>query len=787
MLATLQPYWFGTTLCLVTVLCWLYGYQLYQQAWAPMGGPQSAIPEFREAASPRSSNPDADVVLGAQPGGVFQFIQVSDIHISRYHQQGGIVHFGHFLQTAVPLISPSLVVATGDLTDAKDEGQLRSNQHAIEWQAYQAVLQRSGVLARRSVHGGRFWYDMRGNHDCYNVPTWSSAHNYYRQYAVGRDQPGFTVDLVFDYGRYALIAVDACPPFGLSRPLNFFGYLDRSALDRLARRLAHAKDQPANHTFVFSHYPTSTTTSGTTSQGHTLRTLLQSTSVYLCGHLHELALGLGKRLQTYQAADRYLELELTDLKLHATYRVVAVDHDLIAVKDVPLPLPHIPASGRLADIMSSEPMEHGSANVQLPDPIPAPPVVLATNPKDARYVVPGKEPTYRLRWSTHIRFLAWSSFPLRSVTLRVDGQLLANSATPTGHTNNSTLVSRIHTPKANFVPLWTAPWNPQQWDDGRSHILNITVEDTQGHIGYDTVLFRVDGQREPLHNAGRGGWIMATDFNWWLRLWMGLGYLFLLVLLLLIPKCVGSYYHATHSYPAWRTAQARALRRCDRSSRAQYYQQSTLHSPTRAAARYFIARMGFAVQVTAFRLVEMSQVKRIFYPLYAYCLYLVVGPWFIGTIIPAAVDTQPELATGWFYIHGVYINHRWLPTSDTWFYAMVTMFLPIVLLPYYLALCTTSPRWIYARDNARRQLPYHRRWYVRLLVFGFYVYRMTAGMAVTAYMYGWQTILWGPAQAWIVLYAGYLLWRYDWWYVFSKRSRDATLEAFHPILPSASG
>src|SRR6185369_8244724 len=93
-------------------------------------------------------------------------------------------------------------------------------------------------------------------------------------------------------------------------------------------------------------------------------------SVYICGHLHKLAWGLGDNLQTYHPTD-YLELELADMKEHAAYRVMAIDHDIISFVDLALPLEQIPLRNQ------RKPMNNQTI---LPDKLNFPPVILVTNP-----------------------------------------------------------------------------------------------------------------------------------------------------------------------------------------------------------------------------------------------------------------------------------------------------------------------------------------------------------------------------------------------------------------------
>lgn len=88
---------------------------------------------------------------------VFTFVHLSDIHVSRYLADGHIHHLHHFVQHDLSLINPFLVLATGDLTDAKDRNKLQSRQFLDEWVAYSELL-RLGALSHR--RGERFWFDQ---------------------------------------------------------------------------------------------------------------------------------------------------------------------------------------------------------------------------------------------------------------------------------------------------------------------------------------------------------------------------------------------------------------------------------------------------------------------------------------------------------------------------------------------------------------------------------------------------------------------------------------------------
>lgn len=670
--------------------------------------------------------------LGDTNDNMMHFMHVSDIHVSKYRDHGCLAHLRHFLVNEMQLVGPELVVATGDLTDAKAHNRLTSLQHREEWIAYHELLQDSGVLNKKN---GNFWFDQRGNHDCFNVPSFKSTENMFRLFAVVGTE-GYAFHLQKPFGLYSFIALDGCPVAGSTRPFNFFAYMDSGDMDFLAREMKAA----ANHTFVMSHYPTTNTVFGHTSSGLSFQQMSHRISVWLSGHLHKLLAGLGDKMYAYQ--DSFLELELGDVKYNGMYRIVIVDNDLVSFRDLPIftkhPLP-LPVSLSDDDIT----LETESAKLR-------PPIVLITNPKDARFILTGKEPTHRIINSTHIRVVCWSEYPVVSISMFIDGVEIDTSGLRFVGYGKRWVRSDDDAP---HLPLWVNPWDASLYNDDLTHELVVVAKCSSGASSSHKIPFRVDGKRLDDMESGTGGFILSIPFPLLLKDLYVLSFVLTSFLCLLLPKLFVLTLMHRKSYNRWAASTSKHLIMQDKSSRLYLDGKSNRIADN---LNHRFEDFTFTVRATFFRFCKLSKVWYLFYPIYGSCLFTLIGPWFVGEFVPNAGEESGR-QIGWMMTYGIWFNDgTWVPVLDSWVFSFYGFGYAVFPLVFYLSFCSTAPALLYCKLNPRLTKPIHSRWYIQGLVALVALYHIVDSLSLGIF-YGTIAILLSPMKLWFSIWASFVL------------------------------
>lgn len=512
---------------------------------------------------------------------IFWFVQLSDIHVSKFYDSGRIKDLSRFCHEWVPVIRPRLVLVTGDLTDGKDKNAKDSTQYEQEWRQYYEAVAGSPVIQENLTE----WLDIRGNHDTFNVPFLHHPRNFHLKLSIhGRQSPGSYAHHVYMEGaKYSFLGLDFTPMPGPKRPFNFFGYLNDAKVAEIQDLQRETVD--SNMTICFGHYPTSTVANtGSTP----IDVLLNNSVAYLSGHLHT-SYGWVPAMHAIQDSGT-LELEAGDWRDARRVRLLAVDHGLLSFTDQSF------TSGY--------------------------PVLVITNPKNALYLAPLKEPIHRIFHSSHIRILAFSDTDIPFVEVYIDREF-HGKALQTGD-----------------QPLYTIPWNPKSFSPGQ-HIIEIRATDEKSRTKVLTQPFSTHGHSH-LEFRFVNRLILLSDITTILRGLFGLLYLLLFIPLLIFR---------------WRPL-------------AFAWFQSINDAPFPLSLP-----LSFAEFVLK-SILYVSSLDVAFYSILGILLYMVIGPWFMAHV------TEDQL--GLVFLYGIYVEEKFLPMNIT--QANGIGYLLLFMLPYLINL-----------------------------------------------------------------------------------------------------
>ena len=120
------------------------------------------------------------------------------------------------------------------------------------------------------------------------------------------------------------------------------------------------------------------------------------------------------------------------------------------------------------------------------------PLVLLTNPKNAKFLVPSKEPTQRMLNSSHVRMLVFSTASIVSIEMEIDGMSLPPPAAVGGG------------------PLYVSQWQPTNYAVGL-HEIKVVVKDSADRVTVSTQPFSLDDTLSHIDKLPQ--LLILTDFH----------------------------------------------------------------------------------------------------------------------------------------------------------------------------------------------------------------------------------------------------------------------------------
>jgi len=376
------------------------------------------------------------------------FIQITDLHLSEFHDLTRISDFEHFCDSTISIVKPKIVLVTGDITDAKDRDMVGSKQYEFEWKQYRQVIAKSKVL-EKSV-----WLDVRGNHDAFDVAELKSSGNYFKKYGVmGDTQRSYMYEYNAPSGdKYSFIGVDASLDPGPRRPFNFFGWIKDDHLKQLEN--FNEASKRSNATVWFGHFPTSTVIT----DSKPLDNVMQNGIAYLSGHLHTF-LDLAPELYTRQE-NGILELELADWKVERMFRILAFDGGIFTFDDFK----------KNKDIY-----------------------ILITNPKNVLFKSPREKAIRQIKTSKNIRLLVFSKHDVDQVKVFIDDEEIGKAYRAV----NST------------APLYLLSWDAQKYQRG-IHKIRVEVLDAKGSKAVEAHEFTLEDNLTKAFRIFQS-WLLVTN------------------------------------------------------------------------------------------------------------------------------------------------------------------------------------------------------------------------------------------------------------------------------------
>nr|XP_043616151.1 putative metallophosphoesterase At3g03305 [Erigeron canadensis] len=531
---------------------------------------------------------------------VVWIVQLSDLHFSVHHPERAF-EFQKYVTSALSFINPSLVLITGDLTDGKSKDHLIMKQNEDEWIEYQKTME--NVITMSGLDKNIF-YDLRGNHDNFGVPTVSGPYDYFSNYSItgqlGRSQSVNSVTLQTSNRNLLFVSFDSTMSTGLRGPTNLFGHPTDQLLTEINSHFSQwdATSAKPLTKIAFGHFPLSF--SAPSKSKKTLKEIFLKNSVtaYLCGHLH---VKFGKNLKRHhemgshelfqlnvhqkgspsstscpnggQIVNEFWELEMGDWRKNRAMRIMAIDKGRVSFVDTDFKM--------------------GAKEI----------LILPTYPLDSRYMsttVLNKYKCESMEDVSHIRALVFSSTKIASVKVKVYDS------------SHGDLLMVLEASMSKSEDLYTVPWNFKSFMDPspNRYWLKIEAIDINDEMSSTELMpFSLNGLRTDLSWTWKEFFIMGCQ---WAELYYPIfwSFYFVMFILLILPKAVTLLWRKQYTY------------------------------------KFFKANKGILNGLT-WIFAEVDSIALLWKMMIAYLLYLLLCPWLLGQVFTEGGDRGYMTYKGW--------------------------------------------------------------------------------------------------------------------------------------------
>ncbi|VVC34267.1 Calcineurin-like phosphoesterase domain, ApaH type,Metallo-dependent phosphatase-like [Cinara cedri] len=313
------------------------------------------------------------------------------------------------------------------------------------------------------------------------------------------------------------------------------------------------------------------------------------------------------------------------------------------------------------------------------------PIILVTYPKIPWLTIRNMETDENLKTNNkYIRILAFSIDPIKHVLVQIDEEY-----------------KWVNCSNIEGSPLYVTEWDSNRYSRGL-HVINVKVEDIQGRIHEVSQAFSLDNSKPTLKLFSQ--WplnVYFPDVLFMMFVIASLANLLPLIVYRFVSKCT--------------------------KYRVNYNTKSSLID------RY------------SRKMILLSSVNRVFYPLLLFYVYLCIGPWAVGELVTDLL--------GWVFPWGIYIKGRLV--KDSFIYAYGFGQIVTFQLPLNCILCDRLNKKMQILPNMQYTFFTSPYIYIDMIFFILIIWQIVCCLWFFG-AYGWIATIFGPLKTWSIFIALWL-------------------------------